>query len=312
MSCYFRHLGDLFEEAGVEVTKENRAALRARLSQIVGDPDGDCPTTWKIIKAWKADPLRRKRLVRALKAFRPQPEPPKGGGAGGKGLAALARKLPGHVAAGARGAQKTASVLMENVFDWATNLNPPSVKASVASLRLRKPNATPRQLAEALIRRTRLKTVAVGVGTGLPANLFLSAGAGLLDAGVALRFHAAMVAQIGECYDPGFADDPAAQAEILVPLFGANAVNQMGREAATLGGEGMTREGVRRALTGGRRRAFRKWVLRYFGELVTERTVASKVLPIIGAAIGGGWNFAETNAVGKRAIRYFEDEPLAG
>ncbi|MBM3473651.1 MAG: hypothetical protein FJX75_10320 [Armatimonadetes bacterium] len=307
MSCYFRHIGDLFEEAGVEVTKDNRAALRACLSQVVGDADGDCPTAWKLVKEWKADPARRKRLIRALKAFRPQPEdPPRDA----SGVAGLARQLPGRISAGARGARQKASELLESVFDWATQLDPASVKASVGALRRRKPYATPRQLAEAIVRSTRLKTVTVGVGTGLPANPFISAAAGLLDAGTVLRFHAAMVAQIGECYDPGFVDDPAAQAEILVPLFGVNAISQAGRETAMLGGVGATREGIRRALTGSRRRAFRKWVLRYFGEMVTERTVASKVIPIIGAAIGGGWNFAETSAVGKRAIRYFEEEPV--
>jgi hypothetical protein len=150
----------------------------------------------------------------------------------------------------------------------------------------------------------------VGVGTGLPSNPWLAGGAGLVDAGVALRLHVMMVAQIGEIYDPGFLDDPEAQGEVLVPLFGIAAASKAVKKGAVLGGMGATRQGVRRILTGSRLRAFRNWVLKCFGQTVGQKVVVTKMLPVIGALIGGGWNFAETSLVGKRAIRYFEGEPL--
>jgi hypothetical protein len=303
MSCYFRHIKDLFEEAGVEVTKQNRPVLRARVAQLVGDPDGDCASTWKLVKEWKADPKRRKRLVRALRSCReaaPETEVPR------RGLPAVREAVEVKTAEVRQGA----SGALQGIFDWATAIQPDSARAAVQKLRARRPRATPRQLAETVVRRTRLQTGAVGVGTGLPSNPWLAGGAGLVDAGVALRLHVMMVAQIGEIYDPGFLDDPEAQGEVLVPLFGIAAASKAVKKGAVLGGMGATRQGVRRILTGSRLRAFRNWVLKCFGQTVGQKVVVTKMLPVIGALIGGGWNFAETSLVGKRAIRYFEGEPL--
>ncbi len=45
MSCYFRHLKDIFAEAGIEVTKANRKELDRAFHDIVGVVYKDCPTT---------------------------------------------------------------------------------------------------------------------------------------------------------------------------------------------------------------------------------------------------------------------------
>lgn len=69
MSCYFRHLGDLFEEAGIEAKKENRKALHAHIAGIVGDAEAHCPATWKLVKQWRDDPARRARLIVGIRQF---------------------------------------------------------------------------------------------------------------------------------------------------------------------------------------------------------------------------------------------------
>jgi hypothetical protein len=68
MSCYFRQLGDLFDEAGIQVTQANRKALRACIAATVGLPDGKCPEVWRRVKEWRDDPTKRKQLLRALQA----------------------------------------------------------------------------------------------------------------------------------------------------------------------------------------------------------------------------------------------------
>ncbi|MCL5877773.1 MAG: hypothetical protein M1540_08190 [Candidatus Bathyarchaeota archaeon] len=48
MTCYFRHLGTVFEEAGIVITKDNRKELANIFRQITCE--GDCPAIWRQIK----------------------------------------------------------------------------------------------------------------------------------------------------------------------------------------------------------------------------------------------------------------------
>ena len=50
MSCYFRHLKDIFNEAGVEVTSNNKKQIDQVIHQIVGTNYKDCPGTWQRLK----------------------------------------------------------------------------------------------------------------------------------------------------------------------------------------------------------------------------------------------------------------------
>jgi len=45
MSCYFRHLKDILEEADIEVTPDNRKQVDRAIHQIVGVTYKDCPET---------------------------------------------------------------------------------------------------------------------------------------------------------------------------------------------------------------------------------------------------------------------------
>jgi len=308
MSCFLHRMDDVLEEAGLTVAREDRAALRAHISHLVGDETGKCPSTWRLVKEWKADERRRKQLVRGLRKFRAGAKP-----APSRKPDAAPRKQsvqPRVAALPAAPDDEGTKGRLAEVLEWATRIDPQATKAAVEALRARRPKASPRQLAEAVVRRTRLKTLAVGVGTGLPANPWISVGSGVLDAGLVLRIHASMIAQLGEILAPGFADDPDGQTEMLVLLFGAESVSQAVRGSAVLGGMGLTRQAVKRVLKGTRLRAFRNWALKYFGKTVGQKVVVTKVLPVVGAAVGGGWNFAETGLIGKRAIGYFENEAI--
>jgi len=64
MSCYFRHLQDIFEEAGIAATPENKRAIDEAIHRIVGVEYKHCPEAWKAIKEEiRADPKRRDRFV---------------------------------------------------------------------------------------------------------------------------------------------------------------------------------------------------------------------------------------------------------
>jgi hypothetical protein len=50
MTCYFRHLNDVFDKAGVTVTKENKQDIDRVIHSIVGVEYKNCPATWKEVK----------------------------------------------------------------------------------------------------------------------------------------------------------------------------------------------------------------------------------------------------------------------
>jgi len=68
VSCYFRHLSELFAEAGIRVTQENRKDLDRLLHELVDVEYKNCPSAGRGIKALQADDKKRQKLIRDLKA----------------------------------------------------------------------------------------------------------------------------------------------------------------------------------------------------------------------------------------------------
>jgi len=50
MSCYFRHMKDILEEAGVVVTKENKKEIDQIIHELVDVPYKQCSPAWKGVK----------------------------------------------------------------------------------------------------------------------------------------------------------------------------------------------------------------------------------------------------------------------
>jgi len=50
VTCYFRHLKDVFRKAGIEVTKENKQSIDQAIHRLVNVEYKNCSTTWKEIK----------------------------------------------------------------------------------------------------------------------------------------------------------------------------------------------------------------------------------------------------------------------
>ena len=68
MSCYFRHLKDVFEEAGIEVDPGNKKDVDRLVHEIVGVEYKDCPKAWRGVKEMIGDEPGRKEFVKKLKA----------------------------------------------------------------------------------------------------------------------------------------------------------------------------------------------------------------------------------------------------
>jgi hypothetical protein len=50
MTCYFRHLNEVFKKAGIEVTSQNRQDVDRIIHDIVGVDYKNCPAAWRQIK----------------------------------------------------------------------------------------------------------------------------------------------------------------------------------------------------------------------------------------------------------------------
>ena len=50
MTCYFRHLQDVFDKAGIKVTKENKRQIDRVVHSIVGVDYKNCSAAWKEVK----------------------------------------------------------------------------------------------------------------------------------------------------------------------------------------------------------------------------------------------------------------------
>ena len=67
MSCYFRHINDILQEAGINVNAKNKTQIDQAIHQILGTSYKDCPATWKIIKQQlKEDEQKRLDFIKKL------------------------------------------------------------------------------------------------------------------------------------------------------------------------------------------------------------------------------------------------------
>jgi len=67
MSCYFRRLKNILDEAGIEVTPSNKKQIDQAFHQIVGVTYKDCPATWERLKLELiGDEQKRHELVQKL------------------------------------------------------------------------------------------------------------------------------------------------------------------------------------------------------------------------------------------------------
>lgn len=65
MSCYTRHLEKLFEEAGIEPSKENKRKLDSLLKKKFKLED--CPEVWKKVKTYLNNPVGKEKILAEIR-----------------------------------------------------------------------------------------------------------------------------------------------------------------------------------------------------------------------------------------------------
>jgi molecular chaperone GrpE (heat shock protein) len=69
VSCYLRHMKDVLDEAGIEVTPANRKQVDQAVHKAVGVTYKDCPTTWQRVKQdIRGDESKRRALIEQIKS----------------------------------------------------------------------------------------------------------------------------------------------------------------------------------------------------------------------------------------------------
>ena len=67
MSCYTRHLEELFNDIGFPFTKENKKVGDALIRKVLRMSKADCPDVWRKLKTVLADKDKKKSLIEKLK-----------------------------------------------------------------------------------------------------------------------------------------------------------------------------------------------------------------------------------------------------
>lgn len=68
MSCYFRHMKDVLDEAGIEVNKENKKDIDRIIHKMMDMEYKNCSPTWKEVKEHiKGDDKARSQFIERLK-----------------------------------------------------------------------------------------------------------------------------------------------------------------------------------------------------------------------------------------------------
>jgi hypothetical protein len=196
------------------------------------------------------------------------------------------------------------------MLDWIIDLEPSLVRNDAAALKLRYPGVENAILAQHIFAETRWKATASGALTGLPSNLAVAAPAALLDVATLLRLEAHAAARVACLYEPDFFEQSDAKWEVLIPVFGLNVISQIARQAGMRAGMAVSRQAIRKLLSKGSVKALRRILVQHFGARVSQRALITKTVPLVGALIGGAWNYGEVTLLRARCVRYFADEDL--
>ena len=178
--------------------------------------------------------------------------------------------------------------------------DPDDCRRAAQELRLENPGVHPEQIAEGAMKQSRKWALSIGATTGAFASPLSMLPAAVADAVAMLRLEGKLAGTIAALLDPDSLNDPAAfRHDILRSVF-PGAVSQALRKVGVRAAEESAKSAVRRLAS----KELTERAARSLGTRLTEKAIASKTLPIVGAGIGAAWNYAEIHAIGRRAIDY--------
>ncbi|ROO30985.1 hypothetical protein [Salinisphaera japonica] len=200
----------------------------------------------------------------------------------------------------------TNNLSLSTLLEWVVQVDIDELSASIAADRAEQPGVTDAELIDQAFNKARRKTTLTALATGLPANPWVAVPAATLDVAMTLRTEIQAVARAALIHDPAFFDDEAAAWTLLVPVFGIGASSQFARSLGVAGTHHVTRALLQRYMAREGLRSFKRLMLRYFGLRVTRRGVITKSVPLVGAALGAGWNYVEMAGIRSRTRTFLD------
>jgi hypothetical protein len=192
---------------------------------------------------------------------------------------------------------------LERILLWLIP-DPQDCADAAEALRLRDPNAPPQRQARRAVKESRKWAAGIGGATGLAASPISMLPAAMADAAAMLKIEGKLAGTVAALIDPESLNDRETfRKEILRVVFPA-AASQALRKLGVRAGETATKNVVRKLLGREAGKELGERAVKFMGIRLTEKAIATKTVPLVGAAIGAGWNWLEIQAVGKRAINY--------
>lgn len=179
-------------------------------------------------------------------------------------------------------------------------------RQAARELAAQNPGATPEHLARRAVTSAKSWGVAAGTATGAAANPLIMFPAAVADIAAMLRIEGQMAGTIAALLDPpSLLDERTFQADVIAIVF-PGAVSQALRQFGLRAGQRVTRTLIKKYVTESVLKDATRFAAKFMFIRVTKKAVLSKTVPLVGAGIGAAWNWVELEAVGKRAIHYYQ------
>ena len=192
---------------------------------------------------------------------------------------------------------------LEQVLAWLIP-DPADCRRAAEEMRLENPNATAEDHARRAVKQSRKWAASIGGATGLAASPVTMLPTAIADAALMLRLEGKLAGTVAALLDPDSLNDvDTFRKEILRVVF-PGAVSQALRKLGVRAGEEATKSVVRKLIGREAGKELGERAVKFLGIRLTEKAVATKTVPLVGAAIGAGWNWLEVQAVGNRAVNY--------
>lgn len=199
---------------------------------------------------------------------------------------------------------------LKQAFDLITEVDKAKVRKAVQDARNKNSNLSNEELAIQFFDESRLKAAGVGFGLGLSGNPFAIVPAAITDITITTKTEVFAAACVAEIFQEGFLDADSAKYELLVPVFGASALNQFAAQLGINAGKELTKDLIKKYLSKETLKQFKKIMLKYFGIKVTQKGIITKTVPVVGGVIGAGWNAVEVELMKRRVISYFSEDVI--
>lgn len=196
---------------------------------------------------------------------------------------------------------------IERIVDWMIERSSVSVDAYVDKLRQQSPGISDMDLAQKIVRRKALKNGLVGAVTGVGGLLTLPVTVPA-DVAASWRIQIAMILAVARAF--GHTKDTMdLKTDVLLVLAGDSAKEALKRVGIEVT-KAITRKAVDRYVTREVMKAIWKVVGRKIVTKAGEKSLLSitRMVPLVGAPVGFGFDWVMARRVGDVAIRYYSGE----